>query len=295
VVGSEEGSSVVRLAPKVKSGIGESPFWDLSQRAFVWVDIASQEVRRFQPQTGQYEAWRTGQHVGAVVPRESGGMVVALGQGFCSLDPVDGSIQLLAAVDVGGFDVRLNDCQCDSVGRIWGGTEGQPQHSARLYRLDPDHSLTEMVTGVSVSNGIGWSPDDRLMYYIDSPERRVDVFDYDLGSGEIANRRPFVIVPCDFGVPDGLCVDEVGMVWVALWGGAALARYTPEGQLDRKVAVPALNVTSCTFGGDDLSSLVITTAGDGMTSIQQAAYPDAGGLFVHHPGVRGNPPKSYAG
>lgn len=295
MVDSEGSSSVVRLAPEVTSGIGESPFWDLSLDALVWVDIASQEVRRIQLQTGQYEAWPVGQHIGAVLPRASGGMVVALGDGFGALDPVDGSIQLLAPVDVGDFNVRLNDCQCDRVGRIWGGTEGQPLHSARLYRLEADHSLTEMLKGVSVSNGIGWSPDDRLMYYIDSPERRVDVFDYDLGKGEIANRRPFVIIPSDFGIPDGLCVDEAGMVWVALFGGAALARYTPAGELDTKVAVPALNVTSCAFGGADLSSLLITTASTGMTAIQQAKYPDAGGLFVYHPGVCGKPPTAYAG
>ncbi|MGC1908709.1 MAG: SMP-30/gluconolactonase/LRE family protein [Candidatus Dormiibacterota bacterium] len=295
MIGSEESSSVVRLAPGVNSGIGESPFWDLTRDAFVWVDIASQEVRRIQPQTGQYEAWSAGQHIGAVLPRASGGMVVALGDGFGAFDPSDGSIQLLAPLDVGDVQVRLNDCQCDALGRIWGGTEGQPLHSARLYRLEADHSLAEVVTGISVSNGIGWSPDNRLMYYIDSPERRVDVFDYDLSRGEIANRRPFVVIPNDFGIPDGLCVDEDGMVWVALFGGAALARYSTKGELDRKVAVPALNVTSCSFGGADLSSLLITTASIGMTAVQQQQYPDAGGLFVYHPGVRGKPPNAYAG
>jgi len=295
VVLPEGDPSSVQRASDVKSGIGESPFWDQAEEAVVWVDIATQQVRRLQLRTRRYEAWDTGQHVGAAVPRASGGMVLALGQGFGSLDPGDGTIRVFAPVDVGNAAVRLNDCQCDSVGRLWGGTEGQVPNAACLYRLDVDHSVTVMLKGVTVSNGIGWSPNDRLMYYIDSREQRVDVFDYDLSTGDIANRRPFVSVPREYGTPDGLCVDATGMIWVALWGGAAVVRYTPAGDLDRRVAVPALNVTSCAFGGANLSRLLITTAGDSMNASQQTDYPDAGGLFVLDPGVRGKPPRSYAG
>jgi sugar lactone lactonase YvrE len=288
-------SSDVELASDVISGIGENPFWDVEQGKVVWVDIATQEVRRLEPQSRRYEAWHMGQHVGAVVPRASGGMVVALGDGFGGLDPVDGSVRLFAPLDLDSAVLQLNDCQCDSRGRLWAGTYGASAQAACLYRLDPDHSLTVMLEGVTASNGIGWSPDDRLMYYIDSREQRVDVFDFDLSRGEITNRRPLVNVPRGDGVPDGLCVDAEGLIWVAIFGGAALHRYTPAGDLDGRVAVPALNVTSCAFGGPDLSSLYITSATASMSPTQLESYPRAGGLFVSRPGVRGQPPKAYAG
>lgn len=285
----------VVAATNIVSGFGESPFWDTPGGAVVWVDIESQEVRRLEPESGRYQHWPMGQYIGAAVPRAGGGMVVALGAGFGRLNPADGSVTVFAPIDVGTARVQLNDCQCDSAGRLWGGTQGDASHAACLYRLDPDHSLKVMLSGVTVSNGIGWSADERHMYYVDSHEGRVDQFDYDLSSGEIANRRPLVVVPREDGVPDGLCVDAQGMIWVALFGGAAIHRYTPAGDLDRKLAVPAPHVTSCTFGGDDQSTLYITTARTPLTLAQLNSSPLAGCLLAHRANVRGQRPRAYSG
>ncbi len=285
----------VEVAWAGRSAIGESPYWDAAHDAVVWVDIGTRKVCRLEVETGRYRSWQMTEHIGAAVPRRGGGMVVALGAGFAAFDPEDGSLSMLAPLDLGDSQVQLNDCQCDRHGRIWGGTQGEPPRAAHLYRLDAGHGLTTVLDQVTVSNGIGWSPDDRSMYYVDSRERRIDVFDFDVARGTVNNRRPLVHVPDEAGVPDGLCVDSAGMIWVALWGGGAVRRYRPDGGLDRVLPIPAANVTSCAFGGADLSTLYVTTAAQGMTESELEMQPAAGALLAHRPGVHGQRPNAYAG
>jgi sugar lactone lactonase YvrE len=152
-----------------------------------------------------------------------------------------------------------------------------------------------MLTGVSLSNGLGWSPDNRFMYYVDTPTRRVDVFDFDVVSGELSNRRALLEVPAGRGVPDGLTVDADGCIWLALWGGGAILRFTPDGRVDSEVRLPVTRVTSCTFGGRTLDELYITTASIELSQSELANQPYAGAIFVCRPGIDGVPGNSWAG
>jgi sugar lactone lactonase YvrE len=198
---------------------------------------------------------------------------------------------MLATVETDRPQNRMNDGACDPAGRFWAGTMALDErpHAGALYRLDPDLTVRTMLTDVTISNGIDWSPDGRRMYYVDSPTRRIDVFDFDPGTGAIADRRPFVDVPAESGIPDGITVDAAGFVWLALWGGAALHRYDPDGARERAVALPVSHPTSCAFGGPGLDELYVTSARRDLTRDERARQPMAGGLLRLRPGVAGRP------
>jgi sugar lactone lactonase YvrE len=205
------------------------------------------------------------------------------------MDPVTGKLTLLAAVEQDRPETRMNDGACDRTGRFYAGTMAADESPglATLYRLDPNLNVTTLATGLGISNGIGWSPDERLMYYIDSLEHRVDIFDYDPATGAIEGRRKFAAVGGGDVVPDGLTVDADGDIWVAVWGGGAVLRHDPDGRVRQTLEVPATQVTSCVFGGQDLDRLYITTAAGG------GAAP--GALFVVEPGVTGQPSHPFRG
>jgi sugar lactone lactonase YvrE len=268
--------------------LGEGPVWDARDQSLYWVDIPESRVHRIAAD-GSLGSWDTGQPVGTVIPRASGGLVVAVRDGFMALDPASGTLTTLAEVEKDRPENRMNDGACDRAGRFYAGTmaDDESPGAGALYRLDPDLSVTRLVTGVGTSNGIGWSPDERLMYYIDSQVHRVDVFDYDPATGEIDGRRPFAAVGDGDVVPDGLTVDADGGVWVAVWGGYAILHHDPEGQVIETVDLPAARVSSCVFGGPDLDRLYITTAAGPGES--------AGALFVCEPGVTGQPSHPFRG
>ena len=268
--------------------LGEGPVWDGRDQSLYWVDIPESRVHQL-ARDGSLSSWDTGQPVGAVVPRASGGLVVAARDGFMGLDPASGTLTMLAEVEKDQPGNRMNDGACDRAGRFYAGTmafDESPEAGA-LYRLDPDLSVTTVLTGVGTSNGIGWSPDDRLMYYVDSQVHRVDVLDYDPATGQIGGRRPFKEVGGGDVVPDGLTVDADGGVWVAVWGGYALLHHDADGRLIETLELPAAQVTSCVFGGPDLDRLYITTAAGPGES--------AGALFVCQPGVTGQPSHPFRG
>jgi sugar lactone lactonase YvrE len=268
--------------------LGEGPVWDARDQSLYWVDIPESRVHRMAAD-GSLSSWDTGQPVGTVVPRASGGLAVAVRDGFMALDPASGALTTLAEVEKDRPGNRMNDGACDRAGRFFAGTMASDEspEAGALYRLDPDLSVTSLLTGVGISNGIGWSPDERLMYYVDSQVHRVDVFDYDPVTGQIGGRRPFKAVGEGDVVPDGLTVDADGGVWVAVWEGYALLHHDPAGQLIETVDLPAARVTSCVFGGPDLDRLYITTASGPGES--------AGALFVCEPGVTGQPSHPFRG
>jgi sugar lactone lactonase YvrE len=277
--------------------LGESPVWDAERRLLLWVDIPAGVVHELDPRTGEDHASRIGQLVGAVAPRRSGGLVLAIADGFAILEHSSGP-RMLAPVELERNDHRMNDGSCDSGGRFWAGTmhvDFAPGEGS-LYRLEPDGRVVRLLEGVTISNGIGWSPDDTLMYYVDSPTQRIDAFDFDAETGAIANRRPVVRIPEEEGMPDGLAVDVDGYIWVALWNGWCVRRYSPTGELAGIVEVPVARVTSCAFGGARLNELYITTArADSPVGvrIQQEASP--GGIFRARPGISGLPSVPFAG
>jgi sugar lactone lactonase YvrE len=260
--------------------------WDARTDELLWVDILAEVVHRYDPLTGVDRTFDAGSYVGAVVPRAAGGYALAVAEGF-ALASDDGEVTPLAAT---GHDeaVRMNDGACDSRGRFWAGSMrlDEAEGGGCLYRLDADHTVTRICPGVTISNGIAWSPDDTLLYYVDTPTRKVDVFDFDASSGAAVNRRELFTVDPP-GSPDGLIADADGCLWIAFWGGGAVRRYSPDGALVDVIEVPAENTTKAAFGGRDLADLYITTAaGPGE---------HAGGLFVARPGAAGTPAHAYAG
>ena len=289
--------SDVELVVDAHAEVGEGPVWHAPQAVLIWVDITRNLVHRYKPSTGQNGTIDVGQPVGAAVARASGGLVLALRDGFGALDPTTGEVQIIAAVEADIPGNRMNDGAVDSAGRFWAGTmdfDERPGAGA-LYRLETDHQVVKILGDLTISNGIGWSLDDRTMYFIDSGSRQVTAFDYDAPTGAIANPRQLVAIPPQVGVLDGLAVDAEGYVWVALWGGWAVHRYTPSGALDRVVELPTALVSSCAFGGPDLADLYITTATRDLSPGERADQPQAGGLFRCRPGVTGLPSHSFLG
>jgi sugar lactone lactonase YvrE len=274
------------LVADARAELGEGPVWDARTNELLWVDIVPGIVHRFDPATGTDRPFDAGSYVGAVVPRAAGGYALAVASGFAVASD-DGKVASIAGV---GHDeaVRMNDGACDSGGRFWAGSMRLDEGTGGgcLYRLDPDGSVTTICEGVTISNGVGWSPDDTLLYYVDTAVQAVDVFDFDARTGAAANRRRLFDVDGP-GAPDGLVVDADGCLWIAFWGGSAVRRYSPRGELVDTVEVPAAHTTKAAFGGPELADLYITTAAGGE--------PHAGGLFVAQPGVHGLAPHAYGG
>jgi len=278
----------------VRAELGEGPIWDPVDACLYFVDILRGRVHRYDPDTGTSRVYAVDRKVGAVGLCATGDLILAVQGGFTRLDQTTGRTTVIAEVDADRPDLRMNDGKCDPLGRFWAGTMALDERrgAGALYRLDPDGRVHTMRREVTISNGLDWTGDGR-MYYIDSPTQRVDVFDFDGASGAIENRRPFVRIPVEEGTPDGLTLDADGFVWVALWGGGAVHRYTPDGRLNMVVHVPARYPTSCTFGGADLGDLFITTASVKLTEQERAEQPHAGGLFHARPGAKGRAPHRF--
>ncbi|GAA4806637.1 SMP-30/gluconolactonase/LRE family protein [Streptomyces ziwulingensis] len=288
------------VAVRAEAALGEGPTWDTGAGRLIWVDILGRRVHTFDPATGRRTVRTTEQHVGAAKPRAGGGLVLNLRDGIALLDP-DGTLRTAHREAVPGR--RANDAAVAPDGSLWAGTMryDEAQGGGTLSRLTGDGTFTTVLSDVTVSNGTGWSPDGRLMYYVDSPTRRLDVFsyhhdhDHEQGSGagevRIGDRRTVAEVEAGAGLPDGLAVDADGCVWVALWDGGALRRYTPDGRLDRVVELPVTRVTACAFGGADLTDLYVTTARTGL----DAPHPLAGSVLVLPGAGQGLPQPAFAG
>jgi sugar lactone lactonase YvrE len=281
------------LVLDARATLGEGPCWDTDGGSLLWVDIERGLVHRFDPATGGDDALDVGRRVSAAVPASDGRLVLACQGGIEMLDEAAGERTLLAPVSPGDARLRTNDAKCDASGRLWVGTMtlDDTAGAGSLFCLAAaDAELRTVLPDVTISNGLGWSPDGDTMYFVDTPLGRIDAFDFDVDRGAISNRRPFAATPGP-GLPDGLCVDEEGCVWVALWGGGAVHRYDASGRLVAVVALPVPDVTSCCFGGDALQDLYVTTAGG-----DAATAPDdlAGGLFRVEAGVRGLPGHRFA-
>jgi sugar lactone lactonase YvrE len=280
----------VDIAIDVRAALAEGPSWDVATQTLLWIDIDGRRVHGH-TDTGDW-SFDIGCRPGAVVTRRDGDLVVAAEQGFHVLDRRTGTLTSIADASTHEQPgTRMNDGKCDARGRFWAGTMASRDRpgSAHLYCLDPDGSLEVKLDGVSNSNGLGWSPDGRTMYYSDTPTRRTDAFDFDADTGSIGNRRTFVDLAAAPGRPDGLTVDADGCVWIAFWDGWELRRFTPHGELDRRVELPVQNVTSCAFGGALLADLFVTSARSGLTPDQLAAQPLAGAVFHVDPGTTGLP------
>lgn len=287
----------VELILDAKATLGEGPVWDEQAGKLYWVDIEKKQMNVFDPKTKQNVVTGFDQYVSAVALRESGGLVFAMQHGFYFMDAEKSEPTLITDPERHLPNNRFNDGKCDPLGRFWAGTMSMHNEAAAgtLYCLGTNRKVRAMISGVSVSNGLAWSPDGRTMYFIDSPTKQVVAFDFD-ATGEIRNRRIAVNIPEGEGVPDGMTMDEEGYIWVAQWGGYKVSRWNPNnGKRLDEIDVPAAHVTSCTFGGEQLNELYITTARTGLDDHALAEQPFAGGLFRIKTGVKGLPAFKYGG
>jgi len=286
------------LVYESKSVLGEGPIWDSNKQVLYWVNILENQVHEFDPATRKNRTVDVGENVGTVVVRKSGGLAVALKSGFATLDFETGKVTHITDPEADKPNNRFNDGKCDPAGRFWAGTMSYSvdKGAGSLYVLDKDHKAHKVVEGVTISNGIIWSLDHKTMYYIDSPNRTVDAFDYDVTTGHVTNRRPVILFPPGNDLPDGMTIDEKGNLWVAHWEGSKVTCFDPHtGKVLETVYVPASRVTACAFGGKNLDELYITSARWGISEEALTKEPLAGCLFVVKPGVRGVKSDEYAG
>ncbi len=280
--------------------IGEGPVWERETGKLFFIDIIGRSFHCFDGKSFS-TIEKFDQSIGFAVLCEKGGAIVGLEKGFY-YTALDGSpAKQLCDPEANREDGRLNDGKVDPAGRVWGGTMpvsldtgyGEAGPDSAVYSLDENGQIKTMLKGVIQGNGLAWSADTKKFYFIDTQRFCVQEFDYDIEKNELKNGRVCVEVPSEMGIPDGMTVDDEGMIWVAMWGGSAVVRYDPKtGNMLQKVILPVPNVTSCCFGGENLDELYITTAKLGTDTEK---YPLAGGVFKIRPGVTGQPSYKYKG
>jgi L-arabinonolactonase len=277
--------------------LGEGAVWCPLERVLWWIDISSPSLWRFDPRADRVDHWPLPKPPGSFALRNNGGFLFAFRNGLATLDAPGGALEWLEVAGLALGDERFNDGKADRAGRFWSGTLDRRLASpiGQLYRVDPGFRVTAMDRGFTISNGVGWSPDDRTMYFTDTPSRRIYRYDFDPATGGIANRRVFVEVDAGHGGPDGMTVDAAGFVWSAQFDRWCVNRYAPDGRLDRSIRLPVQRPTTCMFGGADLATLYVTSARMDLTDAALAAQPQAGGVFALEPGVRGLPEPRFAG
>lgn len=286
------------LVIDAKAALGEGPCWSSETNKLIWVDINGYKVHLFDPETGVNESLEIGQYVGAAVARENGGLLLALYHGFYFYDLE--TKQLTAIEEPEGLipTNRFNDGKCDPEGRFWAGTmvlKGDPGE-ANLYCMDTDLSVKRTLTGVTISNGMAWNIEKQLMYYIDTITKKIRSYDFDMKTGEMTNEQTVITISEGMGSPDGMTIDEEGMLWVAFFRGWNVIRFDPEtGETLEEISVPASQVTSCTFGGARLDELYITTARTGLSDEELETQPHAGGLFCVKLDIKGAPSYRFKG
>jgi len=280
-----------------KAVLGEGPVWRAETQDLVWVDIESARVCCFNPATGENQTWDVGEKPGLAVPTKQGDLILGTSVGFVRLDLASGVLSPIIDPEQDLPNNRFNDGKVDPEGRLWAGTMGldEAPNVGSLYRLNRNLSTDKLFDQVSISNGMAWTSDQKTFYYIDSPTRRVDVFDCDMAGGTVSDRRTAFELPEGMGYPDGMSIDNEGMLWVALWQGWGVARFAPGGALLAKVEVPVECVTSCCFGGENWDELYITTSSRDLDETGRAEQPLAGGLFRCRPGVSGPPTNLFLG
>lgn len=290
-------SGQVEIALRAEADLGEGPWWNAGSGELLWVDLLRGEIHRYNPSSGIDVGFAVGQPVGMVARRRSGGLVCAVRDGVMFVEPDGAEARLVADIEGSLRHLRMNDGACDPGGRLWAGTMATDLSPTQgsLYRVDPDLRVTAVRTGVSISNGLDWSPDGRTFYFTDSTTRCVDAYDFDVSTGNVSNRRLLVEVADSVATPDGLAVDAEGSLWIAMWDGGCVRRYSAQGVLLRTIELPVLRPTSVAFGGPHLDQLFITSARGGLSDAQLAAEPHAGSIFVAEGLSVGRPPYSFAG
>ena len=282
--------------------LGECPVWDAEVQALYWVDITGKILHRYSLRSTELRIWKLPDEFGSFALRAHWpGIIAGTRDGFALFDLQTEAYTPFSFVEKANAGNRMNDGKCDPRGRFWAGSihevsdPSQRQPIASVYRTDMDMTVTKMRGGIKTSNGFAWSPDGRTMYFTDTPTLKILAFDYDLDSGEISNERVFATVPAGQGRPDGAAVDVEGCLWSAHFAGSRVTRYASTGEVMEVVHLPVANVTSCAFGGPDMTTLFITTANEDLSEEELRQQPLAGGIFAYESGVQGIPVHRFAG
>ena len=273
----------VELVCEIPSKLGEGAIWNYKTSELYWVDIEGEKLHVFDTETKMNKTLEMPCKIGTVVPCiEESKAVVALEDGIYIVNLKTNELKLLSDIESDMLENRFNDGKCDPNGNLWVGSIYMPQSKpeASLYKVQTDGKVEKMLGNITISNGIVWTKDGKTMYYIDTPTQKIKAYDFDLEKSTISNERVVVEVAKKDGFPDGMAIDENDMLWVGMWNGNAVAQFNPKtGKLIQKIQVPAHNVTSCAFGGENLDELYITTASVDMTEDEKREYPFAGSLF----------------
>ncbi len=275
-----------------KATLGEGPAWDAKTQTLYWVDVLEKRIY-----AGSKLFLQLDDYVSCLAPRKDGGLVITQRFGFWTFDPDSNKLFTLASPKGEPSNNRFNDGKCDPRGRFVAGTmdHNEQETSGSLYSLSPEGRLKKLLKDVRISNGIAWSPDCKTMYFIDTPTREVKAFEYDIETGQIASPHVLIHFEDTFGWPDGMTTDTAGNLWIAMWGGARVTQWNSKGMLLEQFGVPALNVTSCAFGGPGMNELFITTARSGMDTAAMKKYPQAGGVFRMETSLEGMPTFEFGG
>ncbi len=288
----------VKVRVPVNALVGEGPIWDTQKNVLWWIDILSSRLYAFDPATQENREWDTGQHVGTIVPWQEDTVMLSLQNGLGSFHLDTGAVTVYNDPESNLPGNRFNDGKCDPAGRFWAGTMAydDPIDQGSLYRMDTDFTVTKVLGGIGISNGIIWSLDHATMYYIDSTSYKVRSWSYDLDTGTITGENVVLSVTPEFGLPDGMTIDEEGMLWVAFYGGSKVCRvHATTGEILETIALPAAAITACAFGDPGLDTLYITSAAQGMTDAELAASSQSGNLFSVQTGFKGVPADRFGG
>ncbi|CAN5383323.1 SMP-30/gluconolactonase/LRE family protein [soil metagenome] len=265
-----------------KAHLGEGPVWDEQGDNLWWVDILSGHLMRYTPRKKTNEIFDVGEFIGAAALRKKGGLVLALQSGLYIFDESTGEKKKITDPEPGLPGNRFNDGKCDPAGRFWAGTmaHDQSENKGSLYRLNTDLSVDKVISGVTISNGLTWNPVAGKFYYIDTPAMEIRSYDYDNATGELSGESVVRVISSEEGYPDGMTIDRDGFLWVALYAGGKVLRINPQnGSTDFEVYLPVPKPTSCTFGGDNLDELYITTCRENMSKEALEKFPLSGSLF----------------
>jgi sugar lactone lactonase YvrE len=265
------------------SELGEGPLWDPSRKLICWVDILNGHIHEWSPVFKTLNTLQVGQMIGAMAICNDGNYIAAIKDGFGFVNPKTGEVEMIENPEGHLPGNRFNDGKCDPAGRFWAGTmplsEDKPTGS--LYMIAADRSAVKREGAITISNGLAWSLDHKVLYYIDTPTLEVVGYDFDMENGNITNKRTIINIPKEEGFPDGMTIDNEGMLWIAHWGGWQVTRWNPStGKKLSAIKLPVSNVTSCIFGGESMKDLYITSARKGLSVAELEKQPLAGSLFV---------------
>ena len=263
-----------------QNALGEGPLWSAEEKALYWVDIYRKTISRYWPASGKQETFSVDANVGVIAFRKGGGFITAGSNGFSFWQPDKTRLDSISDPEQNNPASRFNDGKVDRAGRFWAGTMTHEGEVSSLYRVDDSLEIQRMESGITISNGIGWSPDNQIMYYSDSLHYVIYAYDFDLETGNIKNRRDWVKISPEYGIPDGLTVDSEGYVWCAFYSGSKVTRFNPQGKIENEISLPVSQPTSCAFGGEDLADLYITSAWLDLTEEERMQQPLAGDLFM---------------